>query len=54
MIVTTGGRVLGVTAWADSLQSARDAAYATVSKIRFDGAQFRSDIAAKAFAPRAH
>jgi len=47
-IVTSGGRVLGVTAWAKDLKSARDAAYAAVDTIRFDGAQFRRDIAAKA------
>ncbi len=46
--VTNGGRVLGVTAWANGLQAARDAAYAAVAKIKFDGAQFRRDIAAKA------
>ncbi len=46
--VTNGGRVLGVTAWADDLRSARDAAYAAVSKIHFDGAQYRMDIGAKA------
>jgi phosphoribosylamine--glycine ligase len=47
-IVTQGGRVLGVTAWADDLERARDAAYAAVEQIRFDGAQYRRDIAAKA------
>ncbi len=47
-IVTNGGRVLGVTAWARDLSQARDAAYAAVGKIRFDGAQFRRDIAARA------
>ncbi len=47
-IVNSGGRVLGVTAWAGDLKKARDAAYAAVDKIRFDGAQFRRDIAAKA------
>ncbi|MCU0788184.1 MAG: phosphoribosylamine--glycine ligase, partial [Verrucomicrobia bacterium] len=30
-VVTNGGRVLGVTAWADTLQGARDAAYEAVS-----------------------
>jgi len=40
--------VVGVTAWAPNLRQARDAAYAGVAKIRFDGAQFRRDIAAKA------
>ncbi|HWN94302.1 MAG TPA: phosphoribosylglycinamide synthetase C domain-containing protein, partial [Methylomirabilota bacterium] len=47
-VVTNGGRVLGVTAWASRLQSARDAAYSAVAKIKFDGAHFRRDIAAKA------
>lgn len=47
-VVTNGGRVLGVTSWAPTLQAARDAAYVAVDKIQFDGAQFRRDIAAKA------
>jgi phosphoribosylamine--glycine ligase len=47
-IVTNGGRVLGVTAWAEDLRAARNAAYAAVERIQFDGAQFRRDIAAKA------
>jgi phosphoribosylamine--glycine ligase len=47
-IVTNGGRVLGVTAWARDLKSAQAAAYAVVEKIHFDGAHFRRDIAAKA------
>ena len=47
-IVTTGGRVLGVTAWAKDLRAAQTAAYAAVDKIHFDGAQFRRDIGAKA------
>jgi phosphoribosylamine--glycine ligase len=47
-IVTSGGRVLGVTAWAQDLKSAQAAAYAAVGKICFDGAHFRHDIAAKA------
>ncbi|HSU55736.1 MAG TPA: phosphoribosylamine--glycine ligase [Candidatus Dormibacteraeota bacterium] len=49
-IVTSGGRVLGVTAWAKDLRGARDAAYEAVSRISFEGAQFRRDIAAAAFA----
>jgi phosphoribosylamine--glycine ligase len=48
-IVTNGGRVLGVTALGKDLKSAQAAAYAAVGKIRFDGAHFRRDIAAKAF-----
>jgi phosphoribosylamine--glycine ligase len=46
-IVTRGGRVLGVTAWDAGLKQARARAYEAVSKIAFDGAQFRSDIGAK-------
>ena len=47
-IVTNGGRILGVTALGRDLKSAQAAAYAAVEKIRFDGAHFRRDIAAKA------
>ena len=47
-IVTNGGRVLGVTAWAKDLATARNAAYAAVERITFEGAQYRRDIAAKA------
>jgi len=47
-IVTSGGRVLGVTAWANDLRKAQAAAYAAVEKIQFEGTQFRRDIAAKA------
>jgi phosphoribosylamine--glycine ligase len=46
--VTSGGRVLGVTALGATLQAARDTAYAAVDKIKFDGAHVRGDIAAKA------
>jgi phosphoribosylamine--glycine ligase len=48
--VTSGGRVLGVTAWAGDLPGARAAAYAAVEKIKFDGAHYRRDIAAQALA----
>lgn len=46
--VTNGGRVLGVTAWAQDLAAARNAAYAAVERIQFEGAHYRRDIAAKA------
>jgi len=46
-IVTNGGRVLGVTAWAPTLREARDNAYKAVSLIQFQNAHFRTDIAAK-------
>jgi phosphoribosylamine--glycine ligase len=48
-IVTNGGRVLGVTALGKDLKSAQITAYAAVEKIKFEGAHFRRDIAAKAF-----
>lgn len=46
-VVTHGGRVLGVTAWGESLRLARDRAYAAVEKIHFEGVHVRRDIAAK-------
>jgi phosphoribosylamine---glycine ligase len=45
--VTSGGRVLGVTAAADSLPHAIHKAYEAAHKIRFDGALYRTDIGAK-------
>jgi len=47
-IVTSGGRVLGVTAIGDGIAGAKAAAYKAVEKIHFDGACCRSDIADKA------
>ena len=46
-VVTSGGRVLGVTALGKDLKAAQAAAYAAVEKICFEGMQFRRDIAAK-------
>ena len=43
--VSAGGRVLSVTATADTLTAARDAAYAGVAQITLDGSHHRSDIA---------
>jgi phosphoribosylamine--glycine ligase len=45
---TSGGRVLGVTARAADLKSAVDRAYQAAAKIKFDGAHYRKDIAARA------
>ena len=47
-VVTAGGRVLAATAVGDSLIQARERAYRAVSLIRFDGMQYRHDIAASA------
>ena len=46
--VTNGGRVLGVTALGEDIKAAQTRAYEAVAKIRFEGAQYRSDIGAKA------
>ena len=46
--LVNGGRVLCVTAIADTLGVARERAYRGVQQITFDGMQYRSDIAAKA------
>src|SRR5471032_214037 len=43
-IVTSGGRVLGVTALGDTLAAARHRAYEAAAQIRFEGMQFRPDI----------
>jgi phosphoribosylamine--glycine ligase len=42
--ITAGGRVLGVTAVADNLDSALDRAYSAVDDITWDGMHFRRDI----------
>jgi len=47
-IVTSGGRVLGVTAAASSLDAALALAYQAASKIHFDGMHYRKDIGAHA------
>ena len=50
--VTSGGRVLGVTATADTLENAIKAAYEKTEKCSFEGAFYRHDIGAKALAAR--
>ncbi|MFF4642127.1 phosphoribosylamine--glycine ligase [Streptomyces sp. NPDC001389] len=47
-VVSAGGRVLSVTATGSDLAQARERAYKAVARIRLDGAQHRTDIAAKA------
>ena len=47
-IKTSGGRVLGVTAKEKSLKEAKEKVYQLVKKIKFNGAQYRKDIANKA------
>ncbi len=48
LLLTSGGRVMGVTATAQDLPSAIQRAYAGVSKLQFEGMQYRRDIGAKA------
>ena len=47
-LVTSGGRVLGVSAVGNTLKEALDHAYEAIGKIHFEGMQFRRDIGAKA------
>jgi phosphoribosylamine--glycine ligase len=47
-LVTSGGRVLGVTALGDSLKMAARRAYEAVDSIRFEGMQYRKDIGHRA------
>lgn len=47
-VVTTGGRVLGVTALGDTVAEAKARAYEAVGLIKFPGAQYRTDIADRA------
>jgi phosphoribosylamine---glycine ligase len=47
-LVTSGGRVLCVTALGDSVRIARSRAYEAVGRIRFDGMQYRKDIGQRA------
>ena len=47
-LVTAGGRVLGVTAVGGTIADAKKQAYEAVSRISFEGARYRRDIADKA------
>ena len=47
-VLTSGGRVLCVTALGDNLRAARSRAYEAVERIRFDGMQYRMDIGHRA------
>jgi phosphoribosylamine--glycine ligase len=45
-VVTDGGRVLTVTAFGETIEEAREKAYANVRRVRFNDAVYRNDIAA--------
>ena len=47
-VVTSGGRVLCVTALGETVKFAQQQAYQAMKEIKFDGAQFRSDIGYRA------
>ena len=47
-VVTAGGRVFGLTAWADTIESAISTVYSNVKNVSFDGMQYRKDIAHRA------
>lgn len=51
-LVTSGGRVLAVTALGDTFEAARDLAYAACEKIDFEGKTLRHDIGLKALRGR--
>lgn len=44
-LITSGGRVLGVSAFASTREEARQKAYQYIKHIRFEGMQYRGDIA---------
>ncbi|GAB6086400.1 phosphoribosylamine--glycine ligase [Alkaliphilus crotonatoxidans] len=46
-LVTNGGRVLGITALGETIETARKKAYGAVEKIKFNGKIYRKDIALK-------
>ncbi|TGE38352.1 phosphoribosylamine--glycine ligase [Desulfosporosinus fructosivorans] len=50
-LVSTGGRVLGITAEGKTLHEAREKAYVLVDKIQFPNAHFRRDIGVKGLVP---
>jgi phosphoribosylamine--glycine ligase len=47
-IRTSGGRVLGLTAWASDIENAVKKVYSNIGRISFEGMQYRKDIAHRA------
>ena len=52
-LVTSGGRVIAVTALGETFEAARDLSYAACEKIRFEGKTLRHDIGLRALRGRA-
>jgi phosphoribosylamine--glycine ligase len=51
-VVTSGGRVLCVTALGDSVRQAQKVVYGAIADVRFEGMQYRRDIGHQAVAAR--
>ena len=51
-VVVSGGRVLCVTAMGHNVRTAQKRAYEIVSRIRYEGMQYRRDIGSRALQPR--
>ena len=47
-LITSGGRVFGLTAWAVDIETAVNKIYLNIEKVFFDGVQYRKDIAHRA------
>ncbi len=47
-LLTSGGRVFGLTAWADTIEAALNNVYSNIDQVSFDGTQYRTDIAQRA------
>ena len=47
-VITSGGRVLGITAWDKTISKAKERAYKGIKEIYFEDMYYRKDIAAKA------
>lgn len=47
-LITSGGRVFGLTAWAGEIETAVREVYANIEKVEFEGMQYRRDIAYRA------
>jgi len=47
-IITSGGRVFGLTTWGKDIANAVEKVYSNIDKVSFDGMQYRKDIAQKA------
>jgi len=47
-LLTSGGRVLAITALGDSVKEAQSKAYETINTVKFNGAQYRKDIGFRA------